>query len=174
MFLRTFGSRRPPIVPKKILLNNGVLRQLSFICMILSLSIMVCLDIELYMHDLVVFNWYMWCNDHHVWSMPRLLVKCYTPWGMHYCIKSTIQLVSLCDKIDKVCLDQDILWSPLVLRKLECAKCKSFKYLMHNFRGSTHNLCLLRLIVSWVILYSLKVEKGRWAGNEAIRTWVSP
>jgi hypothetical protein len=136
--------------------------------------IMVYLDIALYMHDLVVFNWYMWCNDYHVWSMPRLLVKCYTPWGMHCCIKSTIQLVSLCDEIDRVCLDQDMLWSPLVLRKLECAKCKSFKYLMHNFRGSTHNLCLLRLIVSWVILYSLKVEKGRWARNGAIRTWVPP
>jgi hypothetical protein len=56
--------------------------------------------------------------------------------------------------------------------QLECAKCKSFKYLMHYFRGSTHDLCLLRLIVAWVILYSLKVEKGRWARNGTIRTWV--
>jgi hypothetical protein len=114
------------------------------------------------------------CNDYHVWSMPRLLVKCYTPWGMHCCIKSTIQLVSLCDEIDRVCLDQEMLWSPLVLRKLECAKCKSFKYLMQNFRGNTHNMCLLRLIGSWVILYSLKVEKRRWARNGAIRTLVPP
>jgi hypothetical protein len=75
------------------------------------------------------------------------------------CIMSSIQLVSLCDAIDILCLDQGMLWSPLVLRTLECARCKSFKYLMHNFRGSTHNLCFLRLIVSWVILYSLN---SRW------------
>jgi hypothetical protein len=131
---------------------------------------MVCLDIALYMHDLVVFNWYMWCIDHHVWSMPRLLVKCYTPWGMQCCIMTSFQLVSLYDAFDILCLDQGMLWSSLILRMLECARCKSFKYLMHNFRGSTHNLCLLRLTVSWVILYSLKVEKGRWARNGAIRT----
>jgi hypothetical protein len=43
----------------------------------------------------------MLCNDYHVWSMPKLLAKCYTPWGMHCCFKSTIQLVSLCDEVDK-------------------------------------------------------------------------
>jgi hypothetical protein len=111
------------------------------------------------------FNWYMWCNECQVWSRSRLLVKCYTSWGMHCCIKSIFhlifKLVSLCDERDRVCLDQGMLWSPLVLRKLECAKCKSFKYLMHNLRGSTHNLCLLRLTGSWVILYSLKVEKRK-------------
>jgi hypothetical protein len=120
-------------------------------------------------------NWYMWCNDCQVWSMSRLLVKCYTSWGMHCCIKSTLHLVFNCYLFVmklRVCLDQDVLWSPLVLRKLECAKCKLFKYLMHKFRGSTHNLCLLRLIVSWAILCSLKVEKRRWARNGAIRTWV--
>jgi hypothetical protein len=90
------------------------------------------------------------------------------------CIMSSIQLVSFYDAIEILCLDQGMLWSPLVLRTLECAKCKSFKYLMHNFRGSTHNLCLLRLTISWVILYSLKVEKGRWATSGAIRTWVPP
>jgi hypothetical protein len=138
-------------------------------------SILVCLDIALYMHDLVVFNWYMWCNEYHVWSMPRLLVECYTSWGMHGYIKSTLHLVFnwyLFVMNLRVCLDQDMLGSPLVLRKLECAKCKLFKYLMHNFKGSTHNLCLLRLIVSWAILYSLKVEKRRWVRNGAIRTWV--
>jgi hypothetical protein len=133
------------------------------------------LDIVLYLHYLVVFNWHIWWNYYHVWSMPRLLVKCYTSWGMHCCIKSTFHLVFnwyLFVMKLRVCLDQDMLWSPLVLRKLECAKCKLFKYLMHKFRGSTHNLCLLRLIVSWAILYSLKVEKRRWARNGAIRTWV--
>jgi hypothetical protein len=34
------------------------------------------------------------------------------------CIMSSIQLVSLCDEIDRLCLDQDMLWSPLVLRML--------------------------------------------------------
>ena len=88
------------------------------------------------------------------------------------CILSSIQLVSFCDAIDLLCLDQGMLWSPLVLRTLECARCESFKYLTHNFRGSKHNLCLLRLTISWVILYSLKVEKERWETNGAIRTWV--
>jgi hypothetical protein len=139
--------------------------------------IMVCLDIVLYMHDLV--NWYMCCNDHHVWSVPRLLLNVIY---LEACIVSTshklyydiYSIGPFCDAIDILCLDQCMLWSPLVLRSLECAKCKSFKYLMHNFRGSTHNLCLLRLTVSWVILYSLKVEKGRWARNGAIGTWVPP
>jgi hypothetical protein len=90
------------------------------------------------------------------------------------CIMLSIQLVSLCDEIDRLCLDQDMLWSPLVLRMLEYAKYNSFKYLMHKFRGSTHNLCLLRLIVAWVSFYSLKVENGIWARNGAIRSWVPP
>ena len=142
--------------------------------------IMVCLDIVLYMHDLVIFQLVYVLQ----WSS---CVKCaYVAFKMLYilrhalfplvisCIMSSFQLVYFCDAIDILCLDQGMLWSPLVLRTLECARCKSFKYLMHNFRGSKHNLCLLRLTISWVILYSLKVEKGRWARNGAIRTWVPP
>jgi hypothetical protein len=118
--------------------------------------IRVCIDNMLYMHDLVIFHLVYVLQDHHTWSMPRLFLMLYILGHALFplvisCIMSSIQLVSFCDEIDRLCLDQDMLWSPLVLRMLEYAKCKSFKYLMHNFRGSTHNLCLLRLIASWVI-----------------------
>jgi hypothetical protein len=132
--------------------------------------IMVCLDIVLY---LVVFQLVYVLQ----WSS---CVKCAdvafkNVIYLEACIVSTShKLYYVIYAIDILCLDQGMVWSPLVPRTLECARCKSFKYLMHNFRGSTHNVCLLGLTGSWVILYSLKVEKGRWARNGAIRTWVPP
>jgi hypothetical protein len=142
--------------------------------------IMVWLDIVFYMHDLVVFQLV------YVLQWSSCVKRAYVAFKILYilrhalfplvisCIMSSIQLVSFCDAIDILCLDQGMLWSPLVLKMLECARCKSFKYLMHNFRGSTHNLCLLRLTIFWVILYSLKVKKERWARNGTIRTSVPP
>jgi hypothetical protein len=118
------------------------------------LLIMVCLDIVLYMHDLVVFQlvyvlqWSSCVKFAYVaFKMLYILRHALFPLVISW-IMSSIQLVSFCDAIDILCLDQGMLWSPLVLRTLECARCESFKYLMHNFRGSKHNLCLLRLTIS--------------------------
>jgi hypothetical protein len=38
---------------------------------------MVCYDIGLYMYDLALFNWYMCCNDHLMYNMHMLLLKCH-------------------------------------------------------------------------------------------------
>ena len=138
--------------------------------------IMVCLDIVLYMHDLVVFQLVYVLQ----WSscVKRALVFLNVIYHEACIVSTSHKLYYLIYSIgiflwcNWYIMPRPRYVSPLLLRMLECARCKSFKYLMHNFRGSTHNLCLLRLIVSWVILYSLKVEKRRWARNGAIRTWV--
>ena len=140
--------------------------------------IMVCLDIVLYMSDLVVFQLVYVLQ----WSscVKRALVFLNVIYHEACIVSTSHKLYYLIYSIgiflwcNWYIMPRPRYVSPWLLRMLECARCKSFKYLMHNFRGSTHNLCLLRLIVSWVILYSLKVEKGRWARNGAIRTWVPP
>ena len=138
--------------------------------------IMVCLDIVLYMYDLVVFQLVYVLQ----WSscVKRALVFLNVIYHEACIVSTSHKLYYLIYSIgiflwcNWYIMPRPRYVSPLLLRILECARCKSFKYLMHNFRGSTHNLCLLRLTVFLVILYSLKVEKGRWA--RAIKTWVPP